>query len=63
MFNQLNAYVESVMVLKQKRETTGICPLNGVSDPKTLNVLRYINLSLCLTNNKQFYEKEIVLFR
>jgi len=63
MFNQLIAYVENVRVLKQKRETTGICPLNGVSDPKTLNVLRYINLSLCLTNNKQFYEKEIVLFR
>ena len=26
MFNQLIAYVKSVMVLKQKRETTGICP-------------------------------------
>ena len=27
MFNQLIAYVENVRVLKQKRETTGICSL------------------------------------
>jgi len=48
---------------KKKGETTGPCPPSyGVSDPQTLNVLLHSNSSLCLTNNKQNYEKTIMFF-
>lgn len=58
----MGAYVISVLFSKKKGNNFELSPLNGVSDPQTLNVLRYINSRLCLTNNKQCYEKEIVFF-
>ena len=47
---------------KKGKQLVLVPPQNGVSDPQTLNVLRHSNSSLCLTNNKQNYEKKIMFF-